>query len=207
MEVGKDHVNLIKFRDITWCRPAVDDDPARCHPETAAGITIATYVDDKSSDRDGALVDADIELNGVNFSIGVDGETLGTQPCLSELQNTLTHELGHLLGLEHTCRAPGDPDRVDDTGAPVPLCPGTQEDQDATMFNYQECGEKSKESLSDDDIDGVCTIYPAASDPGVCEPPPDDAGCCDTRGDSRGSLALTVLVGLTWLSGFWRRRR
>jgi len=207
MEVGRDRVNLVKFRDASWCRPATADDPPRCHPESAAGITIATYVDDASSDRDGAIVDADIELNGVQFSIGVNGQTLGTQPCIAELQNTLTHELGHLLGLEHTCLAAGDPDRIDDKGNPVPSCPGTAANQAATMFNYQECGETSKESLDPDDIAGVCAIYPPAQDPGVCEPVSDGGGCCDTGRDSRGSLALTLLVGLTWFAGFWRRRR
>ena len=106
----------------TWCRPATQDDPARCHPDSAAGITTATYVDDSGSIRDGAIVDADIEINGVDFAISSEGQTLSTQTCLSELKNTLTHELGHLLGLEHTCRASGDPARIDDKGAAVPSC-------------------------------------------------------------------------------------
>lgn len=207
MEVGRDRVNVIKFRDQSWCRPAVGDDPARCHPDSAAGITTATYVDDSSSDRDGAIVDADVELNGVNFSIAVNGQTLGTQPCLSELQNTLTHELGHLLGLEHTCLATGDPDRVDDQGNAVPVCPGTAAIQETTMFNYQSCGETKKETLDQDDIAGVCSIYPTASDPGSCEAPPDGGGCCNTGRDAKGSFALAFLVGLTWFAGFWRRRR
>src|SRR5207253_2449306 len=31
-EVGRDGINLIKFRDKTWCRPAIGNDPARCYP-------------------------------------------------------------------------------------------------------------------------------------------------------------------------------
>ena len=78
-EVGNDGINLIKFRDASWCRPAVDDDPARCystvgrrHHDRDRTSTTA------SSARDGAIVDADIEINGVNFAISVDGVTLGT---------------------------------------------------------------------------------------------------------------------------------
>jgi hypothetical protein len=203
MEVGRDNTNLIKFRDTTWCRPATKDDPMRCHPDSAAGITTATYVDDTKSDRDGAIVDADIELNGENFAISVNGVTLGTQSCLSELQNTLTHEIGHLLGLEHTCLAPGDPPRVDDKGNEVPLCGlATVEQQNATMFNFQDCGENKKETLEPDDIAGVCGVYPKSADPGTCDPVGEDPGCCNTGSGPVGPL---VLFGFVLLA--WRRRR
>jgi len=206
LEVGNDNVNLIKFRDITWCRPETEDDPARCHPESAAGITTATYVDDPESDRDGEIVDADVELNGVNFSVAVNGQTLGTASCLSDLQNTLTHELGHLLGLEHTCLAPGDPDRVDNTGAAVPSCSSASAAiQETTMFNYQMCGETKKGSIEADDIAGVCGIYPTAKDPGKCEMVDPDPGCCSAARDPRASLLMSVLVAAA--IGLGRRRR
>ena len=203
LEVGRDNVNLIKFRDSSWCRPATKDDPARCHPSSAAGITTATYVDDAASGRDGAIVDADIELNGVDFSIGLNGQTTGTEPCLSELRNTLTHELGHLLGLEHTCLAGGDPPRVDDKGNAVPSCQNaTTDQQNATMYNFQECGEMKKETLEPDDIAGACGIYPKSEAPGTCAPVGEDTGCCSAGGGPGGPLLLMLLV-----TCFWRRRR
>lgn len=210
VETGRDKVNIIKFRDTTWCRPASGDDPARCHPQSAAGITTATYVDDSSSSRDGAIVDADIELNGVDFAISLAGTTLGGESCLSELKNTLTHELGHLLGLEHTCLAQGDPPRVDDKGNPVPTCSQAMSSNnktilDATMYNYQECGERSKETLEADDIAAICGIYPKAQDPGTCEPVGDGSGCCDTHGS--GQPIGSALLGFVVLARFWRRRR
>src|SRR5690242_4184269 len=106
---ASDHVNVLVFRDKTWCEPATGSDPPLCHPDSAAGITTVTYVNDKNSSRDGAIVDADIEINGVNFAISVGGRSSGNASCLAELQNTLTHELGHLHGLQHTCTSPGDP--------------------------------------------------------------------------------------------------
>jgi len=198
LEVGNDGVNLIKFRDASWCRPAVNDDPARCYSDSAAGITTATFVDDGSNPRDGAIVDADIEINGVNFALAVGGQTTSGGGCISELQNTLTHELGHLHGLEHTCLAPGDPPRVDNNGNSVPECSDTTDPLivDATMYNYQDCGETKKETLSPDDINAMCTIYPVAKNPNSCTTPaPIAGGCCDAGpGVPRGTLVLAVAV-------------
>jgi hypothetical protein len=210
VEVGRDNVNVIKFRDVSWCRPATKDDPARCHPESAAAITTATYVDDSSSSRDGAIVDADIEINGVHFAVAVDGQTTSSEPCIADVRNTLTHELGHLLGIEHTCLAATDPpDRVDHLGRPVPRCSATSDPTilNATMYNFQECGETKKETLEADDIAAVCGIYPAASDPRTCSRVGDTSGCCQTGGGPGGSLVLSALVGLLLMTPFWRRRR
>jgi hypothetical protein len=202
-EVGRDRVNLIKFRDISWCRPALDDDPPRCHADSAAGLTTAVFVDDERSDRDGAIVDADIELNGVNFAVADNGQTTSTSACKSELQNTLTHELGHLLGLEHPCRTLNDPERVDGDGDAVPLCSsalGNQAITEATMYNFQECGEMKKETLEADDIDALCKIYPAGEDPGTCDPVGTRAGCCSAAdtglplGPLLGGLGFGVLL-------------
>jgi MYXO-CTERM domain-containing protein len=224
LEVGSDGVNLIKFRDTTWGRPAAGNDPPRMYPPAAAGFTTLAYVDDGSA-RDGALLDADIEINGVNFAISVNGLTGSSQACRVELQNGLTHELGHLHGLEHTCLGGGDPPRLDNVGNPVPSCETTTDPRilDATMYNFQSCGETTKESLSPDDIQAKCDIYPCARDPGTCDrvgadlPSPGDdvfggdgpgssdgRGCCDsfTGADPGASMALAGLT-LAWL----KRRR
>jgi hypothetical protein len=204
-EVGKDNTNVLKFRDTGcsscgghWCRPAIGDDPMRCYNSAAAGITTATYVDDGSSSRDGAIVDADIEINGVDFAISVGGVTSSTVPCHAELQNTLTHELGHLHGLEHTCLAAGDPPRVDDKGNPVPACNGETDPLivNAVMYPFQDCGETKKETLTTDDSSAICSIYPVAKDPKTCAHVGAPGGCCSAGRDARGSLLLAALVGL-----------
>ena len=206
MEVGKDHINVIKFRDSSWCRPAVGNDPARCYAHDSAGITTATYIDDATSSRDGAIVDADIEINGVDFAISVNHQTLGTAPCQSELQNTLTHELGHLHGLEHTCTVPGDPARTDGSGNPVPSCATSMNNPaitEPTMYNFQDCGETKKETLEPDDINAICTIYPTAKDPNTCSAvSAPSAGCCSTGSGSTGPAVLAMFVVLAA-----RRRR
>ncbi|MEJ7602262.1 MAG: MYXO-CTERM sorting domain-containing protein [Kofleriaceae bacterium] len=208
LEVGRNNTNLIKFRDETWCRPAIDDDPMRCYSPNAAGLTTAVFVDDASSDRDGALVDADIELNGKDFATTYMGQSSGTADCGSEITNTLTHELGHLLGLEHPCLAGGDPPRTDGSGNPVPSCSTSMGDPrivNATMYNFQSCDETEKASLSDDDIAGVCAIYPLADDPGTCAPVGDDGGCCSSSASPTQALVPALFVlGVLLLA---RRRR
>jgi len=204
-EAGNDRVNLIKFRDTSWCRPATDEEPPDCHPMSAAALTTATYVDSKTNARDGAIVDADIEMNAVNFDVGANGQTLGNQGCIADLANTLTHELGHLRGLEHTCRTAVDDERVDDQGRPVPLCSETSDPGivEATMYNYQDCGETKKATLEQDDIDAICAIYPNSQDPGSCEAVGEDGGgCCSTGGRPGAVVPLAALVFLAL-----RRRR
>ena len=225
LEVGNDYVNLIKFRDTTWGRPAAGNDPPYMYAPSAAGVTTAFYVYDGSA-RDGAIMDADIEINGVNFAISVNGVTRGTQPCHAELQNNLTHELGHLFGFEHTCLAAGDPPRMDNLGNPVPACGVTIDPRivEATMYNFQDCGETTKETLSDDDIRAVCDTYPIARDPRTCDhigsggpiladdvvggDSPGAAGgggCCDASAGARPDASM-VLAGTT-IALLMRRRR
>lgn len=205
VEVGRDQKNVIKFRDTTWCRPAIKNDPARCYSPSAAGITTAVFVDDADSERDGEIVDADIELNGADFAIADMGQTTGTNSCESEISNTLTHELGHLLGLEHPCLAAGDPPRTDGFGDPVPACSATSDPDilEATMYNFQDCGETKKASLSQDEIDAICTIYPTATDPGVCEAVGGKDGCCQSSA-APNPASLVLGLGLLLLG---RRRR
>jgi MYXO-CTERM domain-containing protein len=143
----------------------------------------------------------------VNFSITVAPEQ--TPRTNAVLQNTLTHELGHLLGLEHPCLAGGDPPRIDDSGASVPPCAlaGTDpEITEATMYNFQDDGETKKISLSDDDVAAVCRIYPQADDPGECLAVGETAGCCSASGSSGRPEAIFLLAGATMLLLSRRRR-
>lgn len=197
VEAARDYANVIKFRDTEWP-----------HQSAAAGVTTVSFVNDPSSERDAEIVDADIELNSVHFAISASGQSLGTGACKSDLANTLTHELGHLLGLEHTCLAPGDPARVDNSGRAVPECaslPPTSPIRETTMYNYQTCGETMKADLTQDEVDAMCVTYPLARDPGTCGAVGGGGeGCCSAQSSAPSSLLLFFATGLLL---FLRRRR
>lgn len=150
------------------------------HPPTALALTSVTY-----DLLNGEIVDADIEMNGANFNFATNDVYLPTAN-LHDLQNTLTHEVGHFLGLDHaderTHVFDGDTYR------------------DATMFASTPPGELSKRELSTDDIAGACSIYGDGYDP---DPPRDKRGCdCSTTPTGgAGALAFLALLALV------RRRR
>ena len=200
VEPGFDGINVIRFREDTWCRPATATDPIMCHAPSAAALTFLTF--GASGDRDGAILDADIEMNGVDFKLTVGGNGIGTADCEAEIGNTLTHELGHFLGLDHTCWDNIGNRPNNNLNEPVPSCsPEGQlsaEITEATMYNFQQCGETKKQSLEVDDRAAVCAIYPRENDPGECTlPDVATGGFCSVGTGTRppsGSLLLIALA-------------
>ena len=206
IDPGFDGINVIQFREDRWCRPAAGDDPEVCHDPAAAALTFLTF--GLSGDRDGAILDADIEINGVDFGLVVDGMGRTSAGCVADLENTLTHELGHLIGLDHTCYDGIGTRPVDGDGNPLPSCfpEGNLEAAviDATMYNFQDCGETKKISLESDDVAGACAIYPAGESPGECTHPSvfSGLGFCSTGGGGSSWLVALVLLAI-----FRRRSR
>jgi len=93
----------------------------------------------------GAIWDSDIEVNAVDEPLSVGNPVAGSV----DLASLLTHEAGHLLGLGHNVF-----------------------DETATMFPGYHTGSIELRSLADDDIAGICEIYPPKRKPSStsCEP-------------------------------------
>lgn len=154
------------------------------HPAGVIGSTLNTFVP-----RTGQIVDSDIELNdAVYFFTVTDNAVL----VRTDIENTLTHEIGHVIGLDHT---------------PV---------LDATMAATAREGETEKRTLEPDDIAGVCAIYPAGKQVVTCLADgeiavdeidsDDDNGCL--CGSAAGSAAWLWALPLGWTAlRRWRRGR
>lgn len=107
------------------------------HPSGALAVTTTSF-----TLADGVLVDTDIEINAARaFPTIVDAPPCSgtiTQQCVAnDVQNTVTHEFGHVLGLDHS---------------PDPA---------STMYASSEIGETSKRVLDSTTKQFVCEVYPA----------------------------------------------
>jgi hypothetical protein len=133
------------------------------------------------SKSSGEILEADLEVNSQDF-VWTD-VTFDRRRGLQDLQNALTHELGHFIGLDHPCYL-ADPssDETDNMGQPVPSCGDVGFDSPiraATMFPSADPGDTSKRTLSPDDELAVCDIYPRgmATAGSSASPPDDSTGC------------------------------
>ena len=117
---ANDGYNYLTFVVDGWGDPLPD---GSFRPSNALAVTATWHR------PDGRIVGADIELNadplfGIlwrNVDPGVDPGG-GNGLLLADLQNAVTHEMGHLLGFGHTCRNFDEEPSVDDQGEPVPDC-------------------------------------------------------------------------------------
>ncbi len=104
-------------------------------------------INNLTCEREGQILDADIVLNGGNFHFFTD--TAGQNACdppdvnnYMDIQNVITHEIGHFFGLGHP---------------PESTKSGT------TMYFNASCGETRKRNLMSDDEQGITHLYPVSS--------------------------------------------
>jgi len=204
---GSDPYNVLVFKD-PWCDPA---HPGQCEPSALAITSVW------ANKKTGVIHDGDIEVNAdPSLSVWAD---LDIDPELwkNDLQNALTHEMGHLIGLDHNCYSPttakNSRPMIDDQGNAVPDCADAPDDvQAATMFNSAKPGDMTKRTLSPDDLQAVCDIYPVAADPMLCPtppPPPTDTptGGCAYGGGARATAGGALSVALAAAAVLFARRR
>jgi hypothetical protein len=209
---GLDYTNGLTFRTASWCAPS--DPPGTCSYAAEALAITSVFV----NKRNGQIYDGDIEVNAKNFIwTDLDTDTSG-RATKQDLQNALTHEMGHLIGLDHTCWVPQLPTKddpnpqppLDNKGNPAPDCDSAPlAVQETTMFASATPGDTAKRTLAPDDTQAICDIYPLAADPKYCpdkDPVPPKQGCAlaAEAGSGAGGAALAAAGAIALVS---RRRR
>ena len=114
---------------------------------------------------DGTIVGFDIRINDRDHEWATDGRA-----GADDLQNMLTHEVGHSLGLDHTSL-----------------------DSDATMYANAVPGEVTKRQPKEDDRAGAQYLYGKGS---PVEDSGETTGGCSTAGGKSVGWASFLLVGL-----------
>ncbi len=164
------NANVVVWRDTDWPYAS----------RTAFAITSVTF-----DPGTGLIADADIELNSESHRF-----TTGSEGVIVDVSNTITHEVGHFLGLDHTAI------------------------KEATMYGSAPEGETEKRSLHPDDVAGLMATYPAVGIVPACPDVPDyfeqpqgveKKGCCATAtspAPSGGAFLLLLAV-----FGILHRRR
>jgi hypothetical protein len=192
-----DGVSRMTFRRETWCKdPPVATEP--CYDPLALAVTSVF-----ARKSDGEILDADVELNAVTFKWSDLVRYPSDAGNVQDLQNTLTHEFGHLIGLDHTCFIEGTrPGAVDDRGQPVPSCGHASDAIKATtMFAAVIPGDLERRTLSPDDRRAVCAIYPPI------DLTLESGSACSLARAPTGAAGWTVLVIALALRSFRRARR
>ncbi len=160
----------------------------RGHDARAFAVTLVWH--DPAS---GEIWDVDMEMNEQRGTYAV-CDAAGCGDGQVDLENVLTHEMGHYFGIAHT------PD-----------------DSLATMWAMADLGETFKRDLRDDDVAALCGIYPPASLPPECDRTPrgglslscerpSSCGCRvpgAARGGAGAALAWTAAIAIA----IARRRR
>ncbi len=125
--------------------------------------------------RTNLILDADIAINGESAGFAI---VEGSEQTKYDLQNTLTHEVGHALGLMHN-----------------------PTDETSVMYPSAAPGEICKRTLSADDIAGLAQLYPSVVEPEETEGP-GGVGCSSMP----APVPLAVLGVLLLLASSRRRR-
>ncbi len=121
---ANDGLNQIVFVSRGW-----DLDPL------AIAVTRNYYISG-SSPRTGMILDSDILINGQTYRFSTTN-----QPSTHDVQNIITHEVGHVLGLGHEI---------------------SPEDNESTMYAFAAPNEFNKTNLHVNDLEGVKEGYSGA---------------------------------------------
>lgn len=160
-------------------------DPVSCkkseYNKTGSNLNVVLFQDDdwkyrgidgtlaKTSvtfnDDTGEIYDADIEINAANNTLTITDDLAKVD---FDLQSVVTHEAGHFIGIAHSSET------------------------SAVMYSSYPEGSLALRTLTLDDVDAVCAIYPPNSD-AACnfDPRGGFSESCDGPAASKGTCAIS----------------
>jgi hypothetical protein len=143
--VARDGISQVRLRTDAWC-PEGAPHRTGCYDPTRAAKT-HLYPNESGTGRCAELREADIEINGVDFSWSLEGDSAGTR----SLRAVISHEMGHALGLDHPCSEQPQPNS--------PAC-DTPELRSALMYPVPaELGREPVFEPTGGEASAVCALY------------------------------------------------
>ncbi len=138
------------------------------YSDDALAVTLVTL-----NARTNELLDADVAFNIESHRFKVLPDAAKDERQFDDVQNTITHELGHVLGLMHNNAT-----------------------HDLVMYPSAPPGELIKRILKTDDRDGLLSLYGLDSEPSAAALPPVFAGCSSTSSSPVWLVLPMMMLGL-----------
>ncbi len=174
-------LEAVKAAVKTWASAMPNVDVAVEVGDTAAAASTIGVIDHDWPYDDGVMgvailkidytnnriVEADVFFNAAQNQFRVLGPDSKRGGRFADVQNTVTHELGHALGLQHE-----------------------QTREDAVMYPLAYNGDVDKRQLSTDDVAGLDVLYPLTH-PESSSP---QLGCSSSSASAPVALALALLA-------------
>ena len=140
--------NVVLLRNGSWC-PLDRSRRIDCYDSTREAVTLVR-LEGGDGDHRAEIREADIVVNAVDFRWSLDGTAPGTR----SLRALFAHELGHVLGLDHSC----SPNRPSDASS----------DRSCSAFSRAsimypdptEPGRPLVDGPTEDAIATLCTSFP-----------------------------------------------
>jgi hypothetical protein len=204
--VQPDGRNVLVFRDRTWCSDE-DKNLEHCHDPSRVAITTVYDRRTDAGGPEGEILEADLEINAVDYTWALDTKASASRANERHLSAILVHELGHMLGLAHSCASSTLLPMTDDRGSQVPLCRlASPEVRASVMYpDPEEEGRPVVLTPTADEKRAICEMYPRQGCSGRCTIARAPASGAPESSPEPLVLVLSALIGVALFGRYMSR--